>query len=1123
MQIFTICPPPYAQRRLKKLLIIMKLTTLLMIIGCIHVSAAGYSQKINLSERNVSLNSVFSKMEKQSGYHFFSNSEFIAALPNVSVSIKNATLSEALNEILSKVSLSYSIVDKTVVITPLSETVNGIKKAVPTLIIGAVLDEQGKPIPGANVKVKGTIQRTITDQDGKFKILVIDADAILQISYVGYQNKEVSIKDLKNPFIIKLYAVSGDLDQVQVIAYGTTTKRLNPGSTFTIKADELAKSPVPNVLQMIQNRVPGLSIVQQTGQPGGAFTVRIRGINGFNNVDPLYVVDGVAFPAGGVNGNIANSSGGLPLLNGIDGRQPLGGGNALNYLNPDDIESIDVLKDADATAIYGSRGAYGVILITTKKAKGGKPSLNVTVNTGLSQRGTSPQLLGTADYLMLRREALKNDGLQPSALDVDINGTYPENRYTDWGKELIGNLASTTRLNTTYSGGSGNTNFLIGASYNNQDNIQKNIGNNRDGGMRFNVNNTTPDKKFSIDFSGSFNSTVNTMLPLNLTAGSILAPSPLLLAPNGPSLLLPDGSLNWETGANVASGLVTTYRSVTNNLLSSTALSYTPVKGLTIRTVIGYNLLQGSELRTVPTTYFSPLSTNAAQLSNSDINKYDIRTWTIDPNINYVTKAGAKGTLKLTAGATLQDKLLNTSTISGTNFISDALLMNPSSAATVTANYNRSVTRYMGYFGIAEYNWSDKYIVKVNSRYDGSTKFGPGNRYGFFGSGALEYIFSEEKWIKENLQFLSFGKLKASYGTVGGDGIANYQYLPSYTVATTYQGKSAISASSLSNPDLHWEKNKKRDIGLSLGFLKDRIIFDADYYRNTTTDQLVQQPLSAVTGFSTITLNTPAVIQNTGYEFSMVSHNIQGKNFSWTTSANLTLPNSKLLSFPPNLVQPNSAAVVGLPITNVRLFQYAGVDPQTGLYNFINAAGVKGPFTLTGNLNQITDKTVNYNVATKFYGSFSNTFTYKSFSLDFTFSLVNKTGLNYAGQQYLLPGRLNANTTTWALDRWQKPGDITDVPKATTNIFNSLFGAQNFSTSTGAYERIIFSKLQNLSLSYSLPNTLVKKAGISSMRVVLQGQNLLTISKYGDLDPENLNFNSIPPLRIFSLGINLTF
>lgn len=1084
----------------------MKLTTFLMIIGCIHVSAAGYSQKISLSERNVSLNAVFSKMEKQSGYFFFSNSEFIGALPNVSINIKDATLTEALDVLLGKLSLSYSIVGKNVVITPVTERVNGIQKVIPLLVIGAVLDEQGKPIPGANVKVKGTIQRTVTDQDGKFRILVTADDAVLQISYVGFQPREIPVKGMKNPFVIVLKAVTSDLDQVQVMAYTTTTKRLNTSNTVTITAEEIAKNPVQNVLQVLKDRVPGMFVQQNTGVAGGSFNVNIRGISSFNDNAPLYVIDGVTYPA--------NST--LPIVKPGGNRDQFLGGNALNYLNPADIQSIDILKDADATAIYGSRGAYGVILITTKKAKAGKPRLNVNTNTGLTMVGSFPKLLNTDQYIMLRNEAFKNDGLTPGPGDLDVNGTWPTNRYTNWQKELTGEVALANTVNATYSGGSGNTNFLIGGNYNKQGSIEKGKGSNRAGTIRFDINNTSPDQKFYIDLGGSYSSTTNDIVPLDFS-GSTTTTS----APNGPPLYLPDGTLNWETGSNPLSALNLSYKNITNNLLANTQLHYTPVKGLIFTANISFNLLNGNEFRATPTTYFNPATNNITN-TTSYVNTFNSRTINFDPNVRYETKLGSKGKLRVIVGSTLQDQLGNQTTITGTNFITDALLINPSSAVNVVPFYSKTVTRYVGFQGSVNYNWDDKYIINLTDRLDGSTKFGPDHRFGNFGAIGGAWLFSEEKWFKENIKFISFAKLNVNYGITGGDGIPNYQYLPRYLAQTTaYQGKSPLTPSTPENPDLHWEQNKKTAVGLNFEFFNGRIGIEANYYKTKSTDLLVQQPLSSTTGFLQYPINTPAIIQNTGFEYTLNTRNIVHKNFSWSSNFTFSTPRNKLVAFPgiDNLPL-NFDYVIGKSLNNHKVYNYAGVDPQTGNYFFTTRAGVTGQNLLT--LNATTDKTASVDLTPKFYGSVSNTFTYKSFTLDFTFTGRRRTGLTLYGQQAYSFGLFNQNSSVDVLNRWQKPGDITDVPKVSTAALNDIFQQNNFRQSTGAYETITYARLQNLNFAYNFNSNFLKRAHISVLSVFLQGQNLLTISKYGNMDPESLSVTATPPLRVFTAGFNVT-
>ncbi|MGA9649274.1 SusC/RagA family TonB-linked outer membrane protein [Pedobacter sp.] len=992
--------------------------------------------------------------------------------------------------------------------------------AIPRAISGIITDESDNPIFGVNVKVKGSNLGTSSTENGGFIIIIPNpGQQVLQFSYLGYLTKELAISSLRNPVRIKLNPSSNDLDQVQILAYGTTSKRYNIGNSFTLNEKEIAKSPVPNVLQSIQNKVPGLQIIQNTGQIGGSFNVKIRGLNGIDKVvDPLYIVDGVPFPAGGTNLNPNRQSGGLPVLanNGPSATSAQLGGNALNYINPEDIESIDVLKDAEATSIYGSRGAYGVILITTKKGsmRNGKSSFSLNLDRSLSRLSSFPDLLSTENYLLLRKEALRNDGLQIGPADLDLNGTYSSSSYSDWSKEVAGDNAWSTRIHARYSGGGELSSFSISGNFNDQGNVLKSNGYNRDGGMKIDLSTNSKNQKMNMTFGALFNSTVNTMPPYDFSGREAV-----LRAPNAPAYFDLNGNSQWINNLNPYSYLHVDYRSVTNNLIGSTTISYRPIKGLTIKAILGYNLLTGNELRQTPSTVFSPNDLTASAKANSASNLYNIRTWSFEPYASYSAKLGSKGVATLVAGATMQDKMIHQDQILGTGYAADARLNNPAVGNSVLSNYNKVYTRYIGYFANLNYNWDGKYLISLTSRYDGSTKFGYGNRFGWFGSLGAGYIFSAEKWVTENLPVISFGKLRGSYGSTGGDGIDNYLYLATYSTAQAYLGNTAFQINALGDDRLHWELNKKLDMGISLGFWKDKLTIDANYYRNKISDQLLAQPIASTTGFGAITTNSISKIENSGYEFAISSNNLQTKNFNWSTRLVLTLPRSKVLSLPDSYLLPNNNYVLGLPISNFRVFDYAGIDPQTGNYAFINAAGKKDSFL--GQLND-NDRTVNVDLSPKFYGSISNTLSYKTFALDFTFSFVNKMGRNFQGQLTTLPGFFNSNTTSWALGRWQKPGDLTDVPKATTNLLSNLLGQNNFSRSSGAFERIIYAKLQNITLSYGFPKKMLSRINVSNLRLTLQGQNLLTISRYKDLDPENMALFSLPPLRVFSAGINVT-
>jgi len=1100
----------------------MKLTVLIIFVGLLHVSAASRAQLITVTGNNLSLSKLFKEIKRQSGYSFLYDENLVDAFPNVNVEISQANINEVLGKLLAGKPLEYLIIDKSVVIRLKDQSQENGQKSLSRVIYGKIVDEGGLPLPGVTITATGkdnkSTRQWVSNERGEFTMVILDETLTVKFSFVGYNSQIFAVADMKSPFHLVMKPSSSSLDQVQVLAYGTTTKRLNTGSTYTITSEEIAKNPVPNVLQALNNRVPGLSIVQGTGQVGGSFTVRVRGINSIGNtIDPLYIVDGVPYPAGGNNNNPNSVPGGLPFLqnNRNSGTSAQLGGNALNYINPDDIESIDILKDADATSIYGSRGAYGVILITTKKGKAGKPKVTFNINQSVSTVSSTPKLLNTDDYLMIRREALKNDGLTVGPNDFDLNGTYSPTAYTNWAKVLL-KSAPSTKINANYSGGNELTTFSISGNYDNYGNVELHNGFNRDGSLRLQVSNLSPNRKLSIDVTGLFTSTVNTMTPYDFTGDGTN-----LRAPNAPSYFNPDGSLNWNASGdntNPYSYLNAQYRSLVNNILGSTTLSYRPVKGLTIKAVVAYNYLSGKEFRGLPSTVFNPATTNVSNSLTSTLNNFSIRTVSFDPYISYDTRV-SKGQLTVSAGGSLQDKLNDQTVLAGTGFVNDSRLNNPTIGISTSNSYNSTLYRYDGLFGILRYNWKSKYIINFNGRYDGSTRFGDGHRYGFFGSVAGAYIFTEEKWIKEHLSFLSFGKIRGSYGTTGGDGIPNYQYLPTYSTNATYQGNPTYINNGLANKDLHWETDKKRDIGITIGLLNDRITLDAGYYKNIVTGSLSQLPLTNPTGFAYIFFNSDAKSQSTGWEFSATSTNIHTKTFNWTSNFALTVPRTKLLYYPPGQALTNSNLVEGQPLTNMKLIKYDGVDPQTGNYVFENAAGTKSGFILSPAL---ADRNQNIDVSARYLGSISNTISYKNFSLDFTFSFQNKIGLTYQGSLSALPGTINQNETSWALDRWQNPGDITNVPKPTTNLLTSLFGQTTFRQSTGAYAPITFARLQNASFAYTLPVGLQKKLGLSNTRIFINGQNLFVISKFRDLDPENPSFSSLPPLRVVNVGLNVT-
>jgi TonB-dependent starch-binding outer membrane protein SusC len=1115
----------------------MKLMSFLLLAGCLQLSAPGLSQTITFKGRGVPLLKVFSEIKKQTGYAVMYNADRLEIARPLDIDASNTPLEDFLNLVLKDQPFEYSIENTTIFISLKAGSTAMARKLADTTRPGPKL--QGRvmdgvdPLGGATFTIRkdGHLSALgTTDVNGRFRIMnLAEGVYTLEVSFIGCERTDlkVTITDKQQTILVGMKRSDNTLDEIQTTAYSKTTKRFNTGDITTINAEEIERNPVENVLQALEGRVPGMFVTEQTGYANGAFQVQIRSLNtlsgqlatlpgsGSFTVQPLYILDGVEYPAGS-----ELSMGYFP-----GGFYPAAEhGNALNYLDPSQIESINVLKGADATAIYGSRGAFGVILITTKKAKAGKPSLTLNANQGFSELGRSPKLMNTTQYLAFRHNAFANDGTTPGSTDYDLNGTWDSTKSYNWKKFFLGGHAPTTRVNATYTGGSTNSSFLIGANYSSISNVEMTKGTIGAGGMNFSMNTATTDKKFTMALSGSYTSNVDDRVPVDFDGASGLTQ-----APDAPYPYQPNGKLNWANGSNPAAALNGLYWNGTDNFVANTTLTFTPVKGLTLTAAGGFNLLSAKEFAGQPSTFFNPATFTPAE-TNSFVNLYRTRTFSADPRAEFIHSLWKKGRLDVIAGGSLRDIVNQQNEITGSGYPTDQMLLDPAlaPAATSYTTYNVTPNRYIGGFAILNFRWADKYILNVNGRRDGSSVFGNDRQFGNFWSVAGAWIISEEPWFKGLHNVIDFLKLKGSYGLVGGSGAQPYQWLNTYVMTSNfYGGGLALVPQNLSNPNLHWETDRNTELGLNFDCWKGVVNVDATYYFDQAGDQIINQPLASITGFTSISGNAPAKIHSYGTEFMIITQNIRKKDFSWSTWINLTVPRSKLVAYPGlGNLQSNFNYVIGKPITGIKLFRYAGVDPATGVYNFYNAQGVKGEFTPAFSpvyLNDITDRTQFTDLAPKWYGGIGNTLTYQNISLDFLVSLTDRMGPDYLGLQTLEPGAANTNyPVDLANRRWMKPGDITTIPKATAGIIGFL-DQDNFVNSTGAYSNATYARLQNCSVSYHLPSKLAGKAHLASLSVFVAGQNLLTISKYRDLDPENMQTSNMPPLRVFTGGLKATF
>lgn len=1081
----------------------MKFIIPLILIALLHVSGVAYGQKVTIVKKKAKLVEIFKSISEQTGQEFIASPGILSNAQVVDINVSNQELKQFLPALLEKQGLAYAIVNNVIVITrsPKKQSQH-VDQVVPDtdslrLIRGYVRDQTGTPLPGATVMIKGTRKGTATDVNGYFKLHANKSmtNGELVITYTGF-GVMTATADFSQVLNFTLSPSANELDQIQVIAYGTTTKRFSTGNISSVSGDEIIKNPVTNLLLGLPGRAPGLVIMQKTGFPGGAVDVQLRGINSIaNGHNLLYIMDGVPV-RGGTSGSISS-----PLLQ----------GNRLELINPGDIESIDILKDADATSIYGSRGANGVLLITTKKGKQGPLRVNASGYEGFGKVTSMPEYMNLQEYLQLRREAFINDNAVPGRLDNDINGTWDTTRYTDWQKLIIGNTAHISDLQGNVSGGTDNVQYYVSGSYHRETAVTPTDGSLQRGSAHLSVNGASDNKKFTFSTTGIYTSITNTLTPDD--AIDLIA----TLAPNAPAPFKPDGSLNWEnnTFSNPFATLRHPFQGRSRQVLGAATLGYQVINGMEIKLAGGFQRLTQYEYAGYPLSLTNPADQPTSTPTAFYRNAWN-DGWNIEPQLNYRFSL-AKGSFETLLGATFKKQAAENMGMWGKGYASDGLLKDPMAAKVLTpSGYISGEDKYNATFGRIKYIWDNKYILTLNSRYDGSSRLSPGNRYHFFWSGGAAWIFTQEKAVSTLVPFLSFGKLRGSYGTTGNDDIGDYSYYDSYLPFDfQYQGQTGLRPTSLFNQKLSWETTRKIEVALDLGFLNDRILATASYYTNSSTNQILPDRLSAVTGFTSIRRNLPAVVINNGWEMELRTVNIKSKNFEWTSLLNFAIPRNKLTRYD-GLAANDPNFIIGKPLYITRVYTSAGVDPQTGQYLFLDSEGkaVPNPDQQTG----IVDPTI------KYYGGFENTLRYKGWSLDFLFQFANMpTETAFQNSGIFPPGSAVNQIRRVALDRWQKPGDVKPIAKSSQSLLTLLSYVQYAQRSDLAYTRVSYLRLKNAYLSYQLPAALLKKLRVQQLSLFAQGQDLLTFApgSFKDADPETGGIN-MSPISMLAFGLKLT-
>lgn len=1082
-----------------------------------------YSQsadkKITFELTNQPLEKGIQQLEKASGFRFTYSTQQVAAYKSVSVEKGTRTLSATLDLLLKSTKLSYKIQGQYVQIVAKGDArkqAAGSTESASRVssVTGKITDTQGEALAGVNVRVKDSDKGVITDIDGNYKLDAFTGD-ILEYTFIGYEPRSEKVTG-KSTYNVVLTADTHLLDEVQVIGYGTTTRRLKTSGVATINGKAIENQPTSsNFLQSMQGKLAGVAIIQSGGGVGNSPEIYIRGVNSISSGNsPLYIVDGVIINSSSLDNASVGGLTGFTTTH-----------NALGSINQADIVSIDVLKDADATAIYGSRGANGVVLITTKRAELGKTNFTLDANTGFNSTITT-KYLNLEQYLALRKEAFVVNNLTPTTSNAPDLLTWSQTDGINWGKKLNSGSGAIYNVNGTLTGGSKHLSYLASLGYSKLNDTYFSNPYSETYSGKLNVNHTSENDRLTASFNFSFSN--ENYKPGYGSTGSN-STYVYTLPPNFP-VYNKDGSFNWGEGTswsyvNPYAKETSTINSKTVDYLVSGEIAYKIWKGLTAKLAASYNYQNNNNLFKL---YKSSISTVSPGTDKSG-DTQAITTFTsfnIEPQLTYKTQIG-KGTLDALLGSTWFTKQKEYIKDSRTGYASEAFFGTPSAATTIVSTSDYMKYNMRSLFGRLNYNWDNKYIANATFRADGSSRFGPNNRWGQFGALGAGWLYGNESFVKKALPWLSFGKLRASYGITGNDNIPDWRYLSlfatsaNYYTPYNYAGSTAMLPTYLPNGVIKWEKTRKIEVALENAFFNDRISTSVAYFNNRTNSMLMDVTVSGATGFASQLQNFGGVVDNKGVEVEINSTNVKTKNFTWRTGFNITFQKNELVKMPPGTAGTLSKYYFkGKPIVRYYGYNFSRIDPATGNSLWINAA--------TGAEQTAIDATSTYlgSRLPTIFGGLNNSLQYKGFTLDFSISFAKQTMTDalYYFQGTSVPGTATNMPTILLGKYWQKAGDEARYPKLDamgTNTTNSSV----FSASSAVFHDGFYFKFQNIALSYDLPAEWLSKIGSKGLNLYLRGQNLFYVTPGNNLgkDPEQVATGGLTLNRSFVAGLKVKF
>lgn len=1135
-----------------------KLSLFLSLLLGLQLSAKTVAQTVTLSEKSSRLENVLKKIKKQTGYAFLYQDQLLQRSSPVTIEVVNADLEHTLSLLFKDQPLTYQMVSNRLISIkekPQPVAQRAVTAVAAIDISGRVVNETGAPLSGATVTVQGTTNSVATNEDGRFTVTVENNTVVLVFSFVGYESVTRTAASLATSGTIVLNPLQNSLEESVVIGYGTQKRSKVTAAISSVPMKEIEDMPVSNVATAMQGKIPGVVIQQNSGAPGATPAIKVRGFGSINAGNaPLIVVDG----------NIVSA-------------------DVFAQINSIDIESIDVLKDASSSAIYGSRGANGVIMVTTKKGKAGKPSVNLDVFTGVQNVSKKMDMLNSIQFAEFGRDASNNAYLDnvPGANIADPNSArpsnflryrYPRGEVLDWFdfddpakiaalpyndyQDMIFRSATMNSYQLSFSGGTDKTRYSVSGSYLNQDGIIRGS-NLKRYTLRSNIETEViPKLKMGINLIPSYRERDEVVTDGHWADNGVInaALSAMPMAPvyaadgvtySSQTALAP--AYNYPGVTNPIANITENHRKLhTASVLANLYADYTIFNDLRYRASgnVSFTSNRRNSFRTsrMPLNQLLP-PTVATGTAFSD----QAISWLFNQTLEYTKTFGGDHTIGALVGMESNKYSLQNSSATGSAFPNDLVetLNASANGTTTTATSSIVENSTVSYFARINYSYQNKYLLNFSVRRDGSSIFGPENRWGNFPAVSAGWRMKEEGFFS-NVDVLSEAKLRASYGLSGNNAFSNFYPYAALLASENYVFNNVLASgmrpTSPENRTLSWEKNQQFDIGIDLGFFNNRLFITADYYDRLTKDLLLSVNVPTITGFTTVVQNIGRM-QNRGWEFSASSRNLTGE-FSWNTNANISFNRNKVLALGPtgdpirsgSGVGETNITMIGHPIGSFFGYRQIGV--------FMNQADLDGnphdPTSRPGDVKYADindDKRLNAddrgiigNNQPDFIYGMTNSFSYKGFDLNISIQGVQGGEILNLSRRFFENLEGNQNQLATVLNRWKSESDPGNgvTPRA-----NARTTGQNNAVSSRWIEDASYLRLQNVTLGYRLPRALMNRLKLQQIRFYISAQNLYTWTNYLGYNPEvsnyegsltgGVDYGSFPLARTISLGINVGF